>query len=169
MRILNWAAIFRENHNMWFWIQDTTISYLIARNPRLKKTNSFWSTNESCEQFLLLPSTWRVACRVWLFFLSLFLSLPYHLYHLVLGEQSAQLGHVIVIDIVFLLQLCLPLSLCLSLSLSLPHHLYHLVLGEQSTQLGHIRWAEFPFKLVQRWPVLLASLTIRCDNKGDVM
>ena len=29
---------------MWLPVQDTTISYLIARNPRLKKTNSFQST-----------------------------------------------------------------------------------------------------------------------------
>ena len=38
------AGTFRGNHKMWLPVQDTTISYLIARNPRLKKTNSFQST-----------------------------------------------------------------------------------------------------------------------------
>ena len=158
-----WAGTFRENHNMWFGIQDTTISYLIARNPWLKKQNSFQSTKELVESnwpvlyCCINSTTWNLESRGSSLSLSLSLSstLSYHLYHLSLGEESAQLGHVIVI--VFFVFV---IFLSLSLSLSLSYHLNHLVLGEESSQLGHVCWAEFAFKLVQRWPVLLARLTI---------
>ena len=100
-----WAGTFRENHNMWFGIQDTTISYLIARNPWLKKQNSFQSTKELVESnwpvlyCCINSTTWNLESRGSSLSLSLSLSstLSYHLYHLSLGEESAQLGHVIVI------------------------------------------------------------------------
>ena len=78
---------FRENHKMWLRIQDTTISYLIARNPRLKKTNRV-HYEQSLQQLLqwhlitniisltclclclfvlssLSPGTWRGECPAW--------------------------------------------------------------------------------------------------------
>ena len=88
-RVLMWIILrgrtFRENHKMWLRIQDTTISYLIARNPRLKKTNRVhyaqslqlqWHLitniiNLTCLCLCLFvlsslsPGTWRGECPAW--------------------------------------------------------------------------------------------------------
>ena len=153
-----WAGTFRENHNMWFGIQDTTISYLIARNPWLKKQNSCQSTKELVYYIVASTApheTWKVedpACPC----------LCHCLRHCHIIFTTCHLERRVPSLAMSLSLSCLVfvIFLSLSLSLSLSYHLNHLVLGEESSQLGHVCWAEFPFKLVQRWPVLLARLTI---------
>ena len=136
----NWVVTFRENHIVWLRIQDTRISYLlIARNPRLK--------TQTVQNGIVL------------------------LVFLLLGVTRGLKDDIMSISITSAFNWVLSLLLTHNPHCHLHRHphrhdhddypWHYLILWKKGSKLGHICGAEFAFQLVQRWPVLLASLEIK--------